>query len=187
MKNLLIGLTVVGISSTLAMGDELQDRIESSRDSVDQLAKALKTELEAAIKAGGARAAIAVCKQRASAITDQESVRAGFNIMRTSLKVRSTENVPDSWQRMVLQQFQQRADAGEDPKTMEYHEIVRSKGREIYRYMKAIPTDEVCLICHGDKISPEITTFLNATYPDDQARGFKLGELRGAFSVSQDM
>ena len=53
--------------------------------------------------------------------------------------------------------------------------------------MQAIPTGEVCLACHGTAIAPEITAALDEQYPDDQARGFSLGEIRGAFSLSKPL
>jgi len=51
--------------------------------------------------------------------------------------------------------------------------------------MKAIPTGEGCLKCHGQNIAPEITAKLKENYPDDKATGFKLGDVRGAFSIIQ--
>ena len=51
--------------------------------------------------------------------------------------------------------------------------------------MKAIPTGEVCLKCHGSNVAPDVKAAIGELYPEDQATGFKAGELRGAFSVSK--
>jgi hypothetical protein len=51
--------------------------------------------------------------------------------------------------------------------------------------MKAIPTAAQCLNCHGESISPEVDAKLKALYPNDQARGFKEGDLRGAFTLAK--
>jgi hypothetical protein len=51
--------------------------------------------------------------------------------------------------------------------------------------MKAIPAGEVCLACHGAAITPEVAAALDAAYPEDQARGYALGDVRRAFSVSK--
>ena len=56
-----------------------------------------------------------------------------------------------------------------------------------FRYMKAIPTGEVCLACHGERLNPELGQRLDELYPQDKARGFKEGDIRGAFTVSQPM
>ena len=49
--------------------------------------------------------------------------------------------------------------------------------------MKAQGVDEVCLICHGKNISPEVQNALMEFYPKDAAQGYQLGEVRGAFSL----
>ena len=78
-----------------------------------------------------------------------------------------------------------RAAAGENLKTMERVEVVESNGRQSYRYMKAIPVGEICLTCHGSDIAPELKAKIESVYPDDQATGFALGELRGAFTITK--
>ena len=49
--------------------------------------------------------------------------------------------------------------------------------------MKAIPTDDVCLTCHGKQIPEKLSAQLEKLYPDDQATGFSKGDIRGAFTV----
>ena len=44
-----------------------------------------------------------------------------------------------------------------------------------------------CLICHGDNIDSTISTKLNELYPNDKAVGYKAGEIRGAFTITQPM
>ena len=52
--------------------------------------------------------------------------------------------------------------------------------------MKAIPAGAVCLTCHGNDIDPELKAQIDAFYPEDRATGFKLGALRGAFTISRE-
>ncbi|MDX1426157.1 MAG: DUF3365 domain-containing protein, partial [Kiloniellales bacterium] len=66
-------------------------------------------------------------------------------------------------------------------------ELIESDGGRTYRYMKAIPVGEVCLTCHGADIDPALMAEIEAFYPEDQATGFALGELRGAFTVSKTL
>ncbi len=49
--------------------------------------------------------------------------------------------------------------------------------------MKAVPTGKVCLSCHGETVAPEVEQKLAELYPDDKARGYKEGDIRGAFVV----
>ena len=82
-----------------------------------------------------------------------------------------------------MQDFAAKLKDGADPKTLE-----ASKTEDgTFRYMKAIPTGGVCLACHGEKIAQPIAAKLDSLYPDDQARGFKQGELRGAFTLSKKL
>jgi hypothetical protein len=53
--------------------------------------------------------------------------------------------------------------------------------------MKAIPTGEICLACHGESISPDVATAIREAYPQDQATGFSLGDIRGAFTLSKPL
>ena len=53
--------------------------------------------------------------------------------------------------------------------------------------MKAIPTADLCLACHGESINPDIAAAIDEAYPEDQARGFKSGDIRGAFSLSKPL
>ena len=87
----------------------------------------------------------------------------------------------------MLEDFEQRRAAGDDPATLIRYEVVETDGLREFRFMKAIPTGEVCLACHGSNIAPNVSARLDALYPDDRARGFAVGDLRGAFSVRQPM
>jgi len=86
-----------------------------------------------------------------------------------------------------MQAFEKRKAAGEEIKTLEFAEIVTTDGQKQFRYMKAIPTGEVCLQCHGSNIDPSVEATLKTFYPHDQATGFKQGDIRGAFTITQPM
>lgn len=145
----------------------------------------LQGELKGAMKDGGPAAAVAICKERAPAIAESLS-QDGWQIGRTSLKPRNAaQNSPDLWERRVLQQFEDRAAAGEAVARLTYSEVVANEDGRSYRFMQAIPTAEVCLACHGKAISPEIVVVLDQAYPQDQARGYEAGDLRGAFTLKK--
>lgn len=185
---LLLALAI--LQPTTAAAGEDRDReafVQESRAMVKAFATSLKGELQAAIKEGGPLNAIAVCNIRAPEIARDLSQPPQSRIGRTSHKVRNPDNAPDDWEAQVLAEFLERAAAGEDLKTMERVELIESDGGRTYRYMKAIPAGEVCLTCHGADIDPELMAEIEAFYPDDQATGFALGELRGAFTVSKTL
>jgi hypothetical protein len=163
----------------------LEAFVLESRAMVKAFATTLKSELMAAMEEGGPGQAVAVCNAIAPEIAADMSQSASWTIGRTSHRVRNPANAPDEWETMVLDGFMQRAQAGESLATMETVEVVESDGHETYRYMKAIPTGELCLTCHGTQIDPELKAQIDAIYPADQATGFELGELRGAFTITR--
>lgn len=166
-------------------GPQLEDFVKRSRDLVIDFQGSLKGELQAAMKDGGPSNAISVCSVRAPQIASELSSPDGWSVGRTSHRTRNPDNVPDDWEAKVLDEFRQRAMAGEDLERMEKAELVKSDEGQLYRYMKAIPVGKVCLTCHGSNVAPEVKAQIKANYPEDQATGFELGGLRGAFTITK--
>jgi hypothetical protein len=46
---------------------------------------------------------------------------------------------------------------------------------------------EPCLACHGEKLDAKVQGAIHALYPEDRAVGFRVGEVRGAFTLSRDL
>ncbi|MBT3309528.1 MAG: DUF3365 domain-containing protein [Gammaproteobacteria bacterium] len=163
--------------------------VEESRALTKALFKKLKGTLVTAMKEGGPAKAIAACNLQAQPITNSmSSKRTGMNIKRTSLRLRNEKNAPDAWEIRVLEQFAARASAGEDISHIEYHEVIdQQKGQQLFRYMKAIPAQKPCMVCHGELIAPDVLRSIRKLYPLEQAIGFQPGDLRGAFSVTREL
>jgi len=147
---------------------------------------ALKNELVTAIKKDGPIHAVGACNEKAPGIAKAKSVE-GWSVGRTSLKLRNAENRPDEWEMKVLQSFEERKKQGENPDKIAFGEVVEQDGKKVYRFMKAIPTAEICLKCHGNRIEPDVAAKLDGLYPGDKARGFKPGDIRGAFTLSKGL
>jgi hypothetical protein len=171
---------LVNADTTAGLNDEAQALIK-------QFASSLQGELVSAIKAGGPSSAIAVCQEKAPAIAQSLSESSDWEIGRTSLKTRNPANKPDAWERQTLEQFEARQAGGTPAKGMNYAEVVETDGNETYRYMMAIPTQAVCLTCHGTDIDPALAETIDAAYPEDQARGYAEGDIRGAFTLSKPL
>lgn len=185
-RTMLVGLVLM-IPLSGCGGPDLEPRAEQSRAAVKDFMLTLKGALQQAMQEGGAVNAIAVCKEKAPAIAGDISTQKGWRVARTSLKVRNPSNAPDDWERKTLEVFDRRNAEGENPETMEYYELVEESSGPVFRYMKAIPTAPMCLACHGENIDAAAAAKLKALYPADQARGFKAGDIRGAFSITQPM
>ena len=151
---------------------------------VKQFGGSLKPELKKAMKSGGPPNAIQVCAEKAPAIARQLSDESGWYLKRVSLKPRNAETAtPDAWEKKVLQQFDERQANGENADKMAYAEIVDGR----FRFMKAQGVEGVCLACHGAELKPATEAALAEQYPLDTARGYQLGQIRGAFSLAKDL
>ncbi len=142
----------------------------------------LKGELQKAIAEKGPAGAIGVCGEAAPGIGTRVSQESGWAVGRTALRVRNPRNAPSPRERAVLIRFREAIRAGADPKTLEWAAVVEEGGQRYFHYMKAIPTGQICLTCHGKDIDPEVRRAILARYPADAATGFEAGELRGAFT-----
>jgi len=148
----------------------------------------LKGELQRAIKAGGPVAGIEVCNKVAPAIAAQQAQEHGWDkVARTSLKLRNPANAPDAWEQGVLEQFEARKAAGEPVGSLAYSEVVETAAGKQFRFMKAIPTGKVCLACHGTEPQAAVAAKLDELYPEDRARGFQEGDIRGAFTLVKQL
>ncbi len=182
---LLIGFTLSGSSSVL-FANNTQNDIQEARKIVKQYASSLKHELKTALKEKGTTLAVESCHLKAPDISDNISQSSGWLVRRTSLKVRNLEDTPDKWENTVLQKFEKMHQAGTPVNKIEFSEVVTKKdGSKEFRYMKAIPTKKVCLQCHGSNIKSKVASQLDSLYPFDRAVGFKVNDLRGAFSLSK--
>ncbi|MBE0509119.1 MAG: DUF3365 domain-containing protein [Gammaproteobacteria bacterium] len=184
-------LCTAPVSLLMANEADVQKRVEDSRAVIQQFAQQLQGELGKAMKAGGPVAAIEVCQSAAPAIAEAESRKHGWTVGRTTTKLRNTNNAPDEWELATLQKFEERIAKGESPMGMGHFEVVSQNGREVFRFMSAIGMPSLeqapCLHCHGENIDTKITAKLDSLYPTDNARGYRPGMLRGAFTITQPM
>lgn len=150
----------------------------AARATSDAFQRELREALETAVASTGPAAAVEACATIAPALADRYSEATGAVVRRTALRVRNPAAQPDAFEREGLVTLAARPTTAEG-KPAELHRIV---GGEL-RYMRALPAGGPCLQCHGTAISPEVRAAIAAIYPDDQATGFREGELRGAISI----
>lgn len=145
--------------------------------------------LQEEIGKGDFNGAIAACREKAPKMAAAASQATGWAIRRVSLRNRNPKATPDDWERAALEDFDRRAAAGENPATLEKTEIVITSGKRTLRFMKALPTQQLCLNCHGnqDQLAPEVKAKLSEVYPNDQATGYSLGQIRGALTVKRPL
>lgn len=175
-------LAAVFLAAPALADDPVNEKLADSRALVDSFAGELQQALQGAMTAGGPAAAIDVCRSSAPEIAARLSRVSGASISRVSARYRNPQSYPDTWQQEVLQDFS--ATLAADPATpiaqLEHFEVDRQGGA---RYLKAITIAPLCLTCHGETLDRSVADQLDTDYPHDRATGYRLGELRGAFSV----
>lgn len=179
---LFTGLLLINITAcSPTASDELPAFEKQALAAIDKFASELKHALQTAMQKGGPTAAVAVCQTQAPQIAAELSAETGFDISRTSLKVRNPDNQAKPWQQTVLDDFEQQKQAGTPINKLKF--VAVSDDGETLRMMKAIGTEPVCLTCHGENVDAGLQAEINRLYPTDQAIGFQHGDIRGAFSV----
>lgn len=191
MKRTLIGLLVVaGFSANAWAADDAEAKyLEESRKTAQEFMQKLGGTLKEQLQAGGPEQAVAVCKQVAPALAAEYSGEGGV-VKRVSLKPRNaTLGTPDAWEERWLQSFDTQLLQGKAVAEMEKSEVVQSADGRWYRYMKAIPTQQMCLQCHGQdyQIPAGVKALLAKEYPNDRATGYSAGMVRGAITIKKKL
>ncbi|GFD83015.1 hypothetical protein KUL118_58770 [Tenacibaculum sp. KUL118] len=165
---------------------EVQTKVKQARVHAKALGGALKSRLKQAIQSGGLEAGVEECKLAAEPIAEGLS-QNGWAVGRTALKVRNPNNAPDEWEREQLALFASLLEKtkleDKQPSTpIDTYKYDSDSGE--FRYMMAIQQGQVCMACHGAQVSPSVKETILKHYPEDEATGFELGELRGAFTLT---
>ncbi|HEX4985648.1 MAG TPA: DUF3365 domain-containing protein [Burkholderiales bacterium] len=163
---------------------------DEARTLAGQLVRRLSAALTQEMASGGPERAISVCRDLASSLAGELSRGSGARVARVSLKTRNPLlGQPDAWEQQVLQEFKKRLEAGERVETLEYFAAVDEPRGKVFRYMKALPVQPLCLACHGsgEDIAEGVRAGLAAQYPHDRATGYSVGQIRGAVTVKQPL
>lgn len=153
-------------------------------DSITKEAQAqLINQLQEAISEKGVPGAIEFCQVNALPILDQLGDRYQVKIKRASNRFRNPADKPDEEEMPILEAYEYNAENGlkSDPN------IQKINGGQVFLYTKPITIPSaLCLSCHGTEgkeISSETLAKLAEKYPNDQAKGHQLDDLRGMWSV----
>ena len=161
--------------------------VDRARAAADALTKDLMGTLITELSAGGPGTAIRVCSKVAPKIAAEHSTD-GMTVRRVSRKARNPADRPDPYEAAQLERLAALHEKGELP--AEVIEVVdvggADSGARTLRYLRPITLKPLCLQCHGDPadFAPEVRRVLAKRYPDDEATGYRAGDLRGAVSVT---
>ena len=162
-----------------------ENQLAGMRETAMDYMKELKGVLIEQIQTGGVLQAVSVCSDTAQILTNEFGLSKGLFIRRVSLKNRNKNNYPDDFEKGVLNRFQLLHQTNGLTSETEYAEITTEDDIKYLRYLKPIVIQAECLNCHGNEsdMMPEVNKLITQKYPDDEAKGYKTGDLRGAVSI----
>jgi len=142
----------------------------------------LGSRLGKAIADAGLTNAIQFCSVHGITLTTAVGVTNEVVLRRVTHRPRNAQNRADTNELELIRYFESGLKNGTTPGP-----TIGTNRTGFYTYYAPIVlTLPLCLNCHGQPgqdIQPEVLAQLKATYPADEATGFKLGQLRGLWSV----
>lgn len=141
------------------------------------LGKNLMTKLQK----NGTIDALKFCNTKAYPLTDSMAVVHNAEIKRVTDKPRNLNNQANSTEKMYINTFKELTLNGE-----EIEPIVKEVGTKVQVYYPII-TNTMCLQCHGkpnDMIKKETMNAIAQLYPNDEAIGYDINEVRGIWRIS---
>jgi hypothetical protein len=174
IRFLIAASLVLAVSASMSGMAQSQDA--KSTHGTDLLMP-LKKNLKQALMAGMQKSpvhAISACKDQAPEITNALAVE-GVQIGRTSHRLRNQDNTAPEWANIALKAYLQ------DETDRVPRVVSLADNRE--GYVEPITIKPLCLACHGSSLSPGVAAEIQAKYPEDEATGFELDDLRGVYWV----
>ncbi len=179
-RNTLIALAC--ISSLLVAAPVSEEHaISKGAATSAALLQKLGNEVKINMQANGPVKTVEFCSLHALSMTDQIAKETGTQIKRLSLKNRNPVNAATGEEKELLEKWEKMVQSGQ---SLPGHELKKTAEGGMVYYKPLLINNEACLKCHGDiaEGSP-VAKAIHATYPEDKAVGYKMGDLRGMIKV----
>lgn len=154
---------------------------ELGKEIVAASQQALQQALMSAIEGKGLTGAVDYCQANAFDIVKDLEDSLGVEIKRVSQKPRNPLDTPDSVEQLILSAY-----AYDFSPANAVNQVQELDDRTLIFTQPIAIGNGMCLNCHGtpgEQISKEVLAIIQSKYPNDQATGYALGELRGMWSV----
>lgn len=143
----------------------------------------LSSNLQTALQSGGVTNALPFCSLAASPLTAGIAAKHGVTLRRVTHKARNPADHADEAELAILKSFEVALSTSTNPPAAFATNLVA--GHATF-FAPIVINNELCLKCHGEPgadISAENLAIIRQHYPQDEATGFKLGDLRGAWRI----
>jgi len=155
---------------------------EKGRKIVAEAFQLLSSNLQTAIQHGGISNALPYCSAAALPLTRTIAEKEGVTVRRFTHRPRNPQGKADPLELSILTQFRQAMVGTNPPNPV----VTNAAPGKVTFFAPIVLNQPLCLSCHGEPgkdIRPEHVGLINRLYPGDQAKGFKVGELRGGWRV----
>jgi len=170
------------VSNPVIHQQDTADPLKTSKTHALAAKAELGKNLLTAINQKGTIGALGFCHENAMNLTQQVAEQQGVEIKRVSDKNRNPNNAANQSELTYIQTTKHQLSQGKSPEA----KLLRQDNRDTV-YIP-ITTQAMCLQCHGQPdihMTPQTLNELKRLYPDDQAIGYDLNQLRGIWVISQ--
>lgn len=128
----------------------------------------------------GVTAALEFCNVKALPITKEMASDLNANIKRVTDKPRNQKNKANEKEVGLIAHFQNMIN-----NDVAYEPIVENLNNGKTQFYSPIVTNQLCLQCHGttNEIHKKALKTITTLYPNDQALGYSINEVRGLWSI----
>jgi len=165
------------LAVSLALLPHAASAQQMNREQAEKILMPFKQGLQQALHEGLSKnpvEAISACQLQAPKIAEGIS-QDGIRVGRTSHRLRNPDNRSPVWARPILEEYLA------DPSARTPRSLSLADDR--VGYVEPIYMQSLCLTCHGESLATDVADEIKRRYPQDEAIGFKPGELRGVFWV----
>ncbi len=156
--------------------------LEKGKEISQHSFEALSSALKGAMSRGGVEEAITYCNVSVMPLTDSLSKAYNATIKRAALRYRNPVNKPTEEEEQALNAY-----LTQSSEYLEMDPEVSLLDNNHIAFYAPITTKGLCLTCHGvvgETLAEDQYEVIKALYPDDQATGFAMGDLRGIWSIT---
>ena len=175
-------VSLVFASSLLVAAPMTEEQMVAKGSAVSAaLLQKLGGEVKKNMQAQGPVKTVEFCSLNALSMTDEIGRESGTEVKRLSLKNRNPVNAAEGEEKALLEKWEEMVKNGQ---SLPSHELKKLPNGKTAYYKPIVINNEACLKCHGDIAADSpLGKAIKATYPDDKAVGYKMGDLRGMIKV----
>lgn len=143
----------------------------------------LGSNLQGAVTSGGISNALPFCSVSATPLTTGLADKHGVALRRVTHKPRNPADRADAAEMLILDSFELALHDSTNPPPPLVTNLLPGKATF---FAPIVLNKELCLKCHGEPdkdIASADLAIIRKLYPQDEATGFKMGQLRGALRI----